>query len=312
MLSFNRLFDGKLHLTQIDPGKKNSDKVLKAVGNSRTNGVIFAGSGLDVTPERETDVFTRAAKYMRDKPRIWRPCHPKQAPKYLVDELSGFFHYFSFERVPNAGNQKYRGGFYDEWARQWHEVGEVPPFNRGFPVDTFVLNLKFSAKLLVRPRRMRSEEVVRNSLNSMRAGRVVYFEYSGKYGGVDLVRAFDKERKAQRIDGTFMVGGGIDTKDKAFETLTSGADVIVVGNTLYRCQATRDYRPFYDTIEGAVRAASTQRGGPGSRSQRKRGNSSPAFPHLICDSLRESVRNSFTLGGLSGWHESGRRERGSA
>lgn len=254
MLSFNKLFDGKLHLTQIDPGKKNSDELLRAVGKSRTNGVIFAGSGLDVTPERETDVFTRAAKYIRDKPKIWRPCHPQQAPKYLVDELSDAFHYFFFERVPNAGNLKYRGGFYDKWARQWHEVGEVPPFNRGFAVDTFVLNLKFSARLLVRPRRMSREEVVRSSLDSMRSGRVVYFEYSGKYGGVELVRTFDRERKAQRIDGTFMVGGGIDTKEKAFETLTAGADAIVVGNTLYRCQETGDYASFYSTIEGAARA----------------------------------------------------------
>jgi geranylgeranylglyceryl phosphate synthase family protein len=254
MLSFSELFDGKLHLTQIDPGKENSDELLRAVGNSGTNGVVFAGSGLDVTPEREADVFTRAAKYMRDKPKIWRPCHPKQAPKYLVDELSGLFHYFFFERVPNAGNPKYRGGFYDEWARQWHEVGEVPPFNRGFPVDTFVLNLKLSAKLLVRPRRMAKEEVVRSSLNTMKGGRMVYFEYSGKYGGVDLVRAFDKERKDQRIDGTLMVGGGIDTKEKAFETLTAGADAIVIGNTLYRCQETGDYTPFHSTIEGAMRA----------------------------------------------------------
>jgi len=254
MLSFSRLLGGKLHLTQIDPGKRNSDELLRAVGNSRTNCVIFSGSGLDVTPEREADVFTRASKYIPDKPKVWRPCHPKQAPKYLVDELSDFFHYFFFERVPNAGNPKYRGGFYDEWARQWHEVGEVPPYNRGFPVDTFVLNLNLSAKLLVRPRKVGREEVVRSSLNSMRAGRVVYFEYSGKYGDVDLVRVFDKERQAQRIDGTLIVGGGIDTKEKAFEMLTAGASAIVVGNTLYRCQETGDYTPFYSTIEGATRA----------------------------------------------------------
>jgi len=254
MLSFSHLFGGKLHLTQIDPGKKNSDELLSAVGNSKTNCVIFSGSGLDVTPEREADVFARAAKYMPDKLKVWRPCHPRQAPKYLVDELSGFFHYFFFERVPNAGNPKYRGGFYDEWARQWHEVGEVPPYNRGFSVDTFVLNLNLTAKLLVRPRRVSREEVVRSSLNSMSAGKVVYFEYSGKYGGVDLVRAFDKERRAQGIDGTLIVGGGIDTKEKAFETLTAGANAIVVGNTLYKCQEIGDYAPFYSTIEGAMRA----------------------------------------------------------
>jgi heptaprenylglyceryl phosphate synthase len=89
-------------------------------------------------------------------------------------------------------------------------------------------------------------------MNSIRAGRVVYFEYSGKYGGVDLVRAFDTERKAQRVDGTLIVGGGIDTKEKAFQT--AGANAIVVGNVLYRCQEAGDYALFHSTIEGAIRA----------------------------------------------------------
>ena len=61
-------------MTQIEPGKKNSDEMLRAVANSGTNCVIFSGSGLDVTREREVDVFTRAAKYIPDKVKIWRPC----------------------------------------------------------------------------------------------------------------------------------------------------------------------------------------------------------------------------------------------
>ena len=54
--------------------------------------------------------------------------------------------------------------------------------------------------------------------------------------------------------GTLIVGGGIDTEEKALETLTAGANAIVVGNTLYGCQESGDYTPFYSTIEGALKA----------------------------------------------------------
>jgi len=101
MRPFKEVFGNKVHFTQIDPGKYNSDELLKAIGNSETDAVIFAGSGFDVTPEKERDVFERSAEYIK-KPKVWRPCRPSQAPPDLVEELSDLYDCFFFERVLNS------------------------------------------------------------------------------------------------------------------------------------------------------------------------------------------------------------------
>ena len=46
-------------------------------------------------------------------------------------------------------------------------------------------------------------------------------------------------QREKRVAGTLMVEG-IDTKEKAFETLTAGANAIVVGSSLYRGQESGD------------------------------------------------------------------------
>ncbi len=83
---------------------------------------------------------------------------------------------------------------------------------------------------------------------------MIYFEYSGKYGDPNLVRCVDEARKKIGIDGVLTYGGGINSKEKAFEMTTAGADAIVVGNVLYKCQKTGDYQPYYDTIKGVRNA----------------------------------------------------------
>lgn len=99
---------------------------------------------------------------------------------------------------------------------------------------------------------MSKEEVIEVSLNGLRSGKhdLIYFEYSGKYGDPTLVRSVDEARKKAGIDGVLVYGGGINTKEKAFEMITAGADAVVAGNVLYKCQKTGDYQAYYDTIEG--------------------------------------------------------------
>jgi geranylgeranylglyceryl phosphate synthase family protein len=255
MRPFKEVFGNKVHFTQIDPGKYNSDELLRAIGNSETDAVIFAGSGFDVTPERERDIFERSAEYIK-KPKVWRPCRPRQAPPDLVEELSDLYDWFFFERVLNSRNPKYKGGFHKDWFKQWLRKGKTPPIDRGYQVATLVLNLKFTARLFVRPRKLSKEEVIEVSLNGLKSGKhdMIYFEYSGKYGDPTLVRSVDEARKKAGIDGVLIYGGGINTKEKALEMITAGADAVVVGNVLYKCQKTGDYQPYYDTIKGVRNA----------------------------------------------------------
>ncbi|AUX09799.1 phosphoglycerol geranylgeranyltransferase [Halalkaliarchaeum desulfuricum] len=65
---------------------------------------------------------------------------------------------------------------------------------------------------------------------------VLYLEYSGTYGGSEAVDIL--EAIAPSLDWTRLwYGGGIDSREKATEVLSAGADAVIVGDVFHRIAA---------------------------------------------------------------------------
>ncbi|MBD2868446.1 heptaprenylglyceryl phosphate synthase [Paenibacillus arenilitoris] len=210
-------FSGWRHVFKLDPDRHISDEALEAVCTSGTDAIIIGGSS-GVTFENTVDLMARVRRYALD-------CALEVST--AEGAVPGFDGYF-VPLVLNTGEAEWINGRQTEGLK---EYGSFVPWETTAAQGYLILNAEATAAKLTGARTQLTEaDVVAHVQMADRLMRlpVVYLEYSGRFGDMQLV----KRAKAAAVQARVFYGGGIDGADKARQAAES-AHTVVVGNAIY-------------------------------------------------------------------------------
>lgn len=226
------------HILKIDPDKSlPPGETYADICQTGTDAIAIGGT-LDVTTEKVNRVID--ACHTHDIPLYQEPSNPA----VVVDDdgLDGYL----VPVVFNAGDVFWLVGAHKEWAR----MADID-WERTTTEAYIVLNPDASIAELTEADCDQSAEQVAAyaSVAERLFGQdIVYIEYSGTLGDVEIVRA----ARQALTDATLFYGGGIHDYDSAKE-LGAVADVIVVGDLAHEDGADA----VRETVEGVKDAHAT-------------------------------------------------------
>lgn len=205
------------HIFKLDPDRTIDDQSLERICLSGTDGIIVGGS-TGVTYDNTTQLLRRIRRY----------------PVSCVLELSnpqaivpGFDSYV-IPMVLNTANSDWIIGHHQRAIRDYSSILE---WEHVLAEGYIILNSNSTvAKITEAETELDPDDVVAYAQLADRLLHlpIVYLEYSGTFGDMDVVRRVKSSLRNARL----IYGGGIDCIELAQLALES-ADTIVVGNLIY-------------------------------------------------------------------------------
>lgn len=210
-------FSSWRHVFKLDPDREISDEQLDAICTSGTDAIIVGGSS-GVTFENTVDLMARIRRYAVD-------CALEVST--LEGAVPGFDGYF----VPLVLNTSRAEWITGRQTEGLIEYGSFVPWEETAAQGYIILNEEATAaKVTGAQTELTEAELTAHVRMADRLMRlpVVYLEYSGRFGDMQLV----KRARMTATQARVFYGGGIDNADKASQA-AEAAHTVVVGNIIY-------------------------------------------------------------------------------
>ncbi|MCQ4088750.1 heptaprenylglyceryl phosphate synthase [Saccharibacillus sp. JS10] len=231
----NHLFQTWRHVFKLDPDRELSDEQLEAVCLSGSDAILVGGSS-GVTYENTVDLMSRIRRYEL-------PCAQEVS---TLDSVVPGFDLYLIPMILNTNQAEWITGHHRSGLESY---GEIIPWDMVATEGYIVLNPSSTvAKLTGADCELdaRAAAACARIADKLMRLPIVYVEYSGTYGDLDLVR----EVRRVTEEATVFYGGGVrdylTAKDAA-----KVADVVVVGNIVYD-----DLTAALETVQGVHEATS--------------------------------------------------------
>ncbi|MFC5448721.1 heptaprenylglyceryl phosphate synthase [Paenibacillus aestuarii] len=205
------------HVFKLDPDREISDEALDRLCRSGTDGIMVGGS-TGVTFDNTVDLLARIRQYEV-------PCVLEVSNQEAI--VPGF-DLFLIPVVLNANDPQWVVGQHHEALK---EYGAIMNWDEIIPEGYIILNGDAAAAKLTSARTdVDAKDVAAYARMADKLFKMplVYVEYSGAFGDMELVRRTRGVLEHARL----FYGGGIDTIEKA-QQAAEAADTIVVGNIIY-------------------------------------------------------------------------------
>ncbi|MCE5090968.1 heptaprenylglyceryl phosphate synthase [Staphylococcus devriesei] len=205
------------HVFKLDPAKEISDEDLDALCMSNTDAIMIGGTD-NVTEDNVIHLMSRVRRY----------------PLPLVLEISNLdtvmpgFDFYFVPKVLNSKDTTYHNGMLHKALKQF---GHMINFEEVVLEGYLVLNPDSKVAQLTQAKTnldIEDVEAYAQMVNEMYKLPMMYIEYSGSYGDVEMVKAVSKMLTNTQL----IYGGGISSLEHAQE-MKQFADTIIVGNIIY-------------------------------------------------------------------------------
>ncbi|CAN7162420.1 heptaprenylglyceryl phosphate synthase [Paenibacillus sp. LjRoot153] len=205
------------HVFKLDPDRDISDEALDRLCLSGTDAILVGGSS-GVTFDNTVDLLSRIRQY--------------EVPVALEisnqEAIVPGFDLFLIPVVLNADDPKWIVGQHHEALK---EYGALLNWDEIVAEGYIILNREATAAQLTSARTdLDAKDVTAYArmADKLFHMSIVYLEYSGTFGDMELVRRTRQVLEKARL----LYGGGIDSLEKA-QQAADAADTIVVGNIIY-------------------------------------------------------------------------------
>ncbi|MFB6364701.1 heptaprenylglyceryl phosphate synthase [Paenibacillus elgii] len=205
------------HVFKLDPDREIGDEALERICLSGTDAVMVGGSS-GVTFDNTVDLLARIRRYEV-------PCVLEVSD---MEAIVPGFDLFMIPIVLNAGDTQWIVGRHQQALK---EYGAILDWDELVPEGYIILNGdSTAAKLTEADVQLDAKDVEAYARIADRLFRcpIVYIEYSGVFGDMELVGRVKRLLSQSRL----FYGGGIDSPEKAREA-AKAAHTVVVGNAVY-------------------------------------------------------------------------------
>jgi len=205
------------HVFKLDPDRPIDDQTLEAVCSSGTDAIMVGGSS-GVTYDNTDSLLARIRKFQI-------PCVLEVS---ALEAIVPGFDLFLIPMVLNSGDPQWLIGNQAQAAEMY---GEMIPWDTLVPEGYIVLNPDSTvARRTEANTSLTDTEAAAYAQIADRMFQlpIVYVEYSGTFGDMELVSAVGRRLEHSRL----FYGGGIVDKETA-RLAASACDTVVVGNIIY-------------------------------------------------------------------------------